>query len=198
MSPATWTSIGRSVPFIIVAILIDLVWLGAQSVTVTRVTDTLHVRAPEFRFLQGRVLTQLRDGRTARLDVRLELLGRASGPVLAADGTGVQRQLRPVGGAFRRDAARASRRARSRISRRRPPRRGAWRTSRFRCRRFRRIGAVQSGCGWCSRSRDDAPAPADGRGQWVLDPDIDRCAGSPSSAREAQPLVLEAGPFNVN
>ena len=69
MSPATWTSIGRSVPFIIVAILIDLAWLGAQSVTVTRVTDTLHVRAPEFRFLQGRVLTQLRDGRTARLFV---------------------------------------------------------------------------------------------------------------------------------
>jgi hypothetical protein len=78
-----WTSIGRSVPLIIVAILIDLAWLGAQSVTVTRVTDTVHVRAPEFRFLQGRVLTQLRDGRTARLDVRLELLGRANGTVLA-------------------------------------------------------------------------------------------------------------------
>jgi hypothetical protein len=83
LTPAAWTSIGRSVPLIIVAILIDLAWLGAQSVTVTRVTDTLHVRAPEFRFLQGRVLTQLRDGRTARLDVRLELLGRANGTVLA-------------------------------------------------------------------------------------------------------------------
>ena len=90
MTPARWTSFGRAVPLIIIAVIIDLVWLGAQSVTVTRVNDALHVRAPEFRFLQGRTLTQLRDGRTARLDVRLELLGKANGPVLAQVEQGAQ------------------------------------------------------------------------------------------------------------
>lgn len=52
----------------------------------TAVNDIVHVQAPGLRFLQGRVLTQLREGRSVRLEIRLEVLTRRDGmPIAAAD-----------------------------------------------------------------------------------------------------------------
>lgn len=196
MTPARWTSFGRAVPLIIVAIVIDLAWLGAQSATVTRVNDMLHVRAPEFRFLQGRTLTQLRDGRTARLDVRLELLGKANGPVLAQ-----------VEQAFdvsfdlweeRFAVTRIGKPARS-VSHLTSTAAEAW------CLENVTIpaSAIQPdrrGAVWMRlvlKARDDAPArQTDEEGGFSIRIMID--ALGRRAEREAAPLVLEAGPFNVN
>ena len=196
MTPARWTSFGRAVPLIIIAVVVDLVWLGAQSATVTKVNDTLHVRAPEFRFLQGRTLTQLRDGRTARLDVRLELLGRSNGPVLAQ-----------VEQAFdvsfdlweeRFAVTRLGKPARS-VSHLTSTAAEAW------CLENVTIpaSAIQPdrrGAVWMRlvlKAREDAPArQTDEEGGFSIRIMID--ALGRRAEREAQPLVLEAGPFNVN
>ena len=196
MSPGTWTSIGRSIPFIIIAIVVDLVWLGAQSVTVTRVNETLHVRAPEFRFLQGRVLTQLRDGRTARLDVRLELLGRASGPVLAQTEQAFNVSFDLWEERFA--VTRLGQPARS-VSHLTSTAAEAWCLENVTM-AASAIQADKRSAVWMRlvlRARDDAPArqtdEASGFSIRVLIDALGR-----RDAREVQPLVLEAGPFNVN
>ena len=67
-------------------VIAALARLTAQSPTMTLVSDTVHVRAPEFHFLQGELLTRLRDGRSARIDVRLDILARREGtPVTHAE-----------------------------------------------------------------------------------------------------------------
>ena len=156
----------------------------------------LHVRAPEFRFLQGRTLTQLRDGRTARLDVRLELLGKANGPVLAQ-----------VEQAFdvsfdlweeRFAVTRIGKPARS-VSHLTSTAAEAW------CLENVTIpaSAIQPdrrGAVWMRlvlKARDDAPArQTDEEGGFSIRIMID--ALGRRAEREAAPLVLEAGPFNVN
>lgn len=57
--------------------------LTAQTPTLTLTGDAVHVRAPEFHFLQGDLLTRLRDGRSARIDVRLDILARRDGTPVA-------------------------------------------------------------------------------------------------------------------
>ena len=196
MTPARWTSFGRAVPLIIIAVVVDLVWLGAQSATVTKVNDTLHVRAPEFRFLQGRTLTQVRDGRTARLDVRLELLGRSNGPVLAQ-----------VEQAFdvsfdlweeRFAVTRLGKPARS-VSHLTSTAAEAWCLENVTI-PASAIQADRRGAVWMRlvlKAREDAPArQTDEEGGFSIRIMID--ALGRRAEREAQPLVLEAGPFNVN
>lgn len=196
MSPGAWASIGRAIPLIFVAIVVDLVWLGAQSVAVTRVNETLHVRAPEFRFLQGRVLAQLRDGRTARLDVRLELLGRANGPVLAQTEQAFNVSFDLWEERFA--VTRLGQPARS-VSHLTSTAAEAW------CLENVTIAASaiqpdRRNAVWMRlvlRARDDAPArQTDEESGFSIRILID--ALGRRDARDAQPLVLEAGPFNVN
>lgn len=196
MSPGTWTSIGRAVPFIIVAIVVDLVWLGAQSVTLTRVNETLHVRAPEFRFLQGRVLTQLRDGRTARLDVRLELLGRANGPVLAQTEQAFNVSFDLWEERFA--VTRLGQPARS-VSHLTSTAAEAWCLENVTI-AASAIQADRRNAVWMRlvlKARDDAPArQTDEESGFSIRILID--ALGRRDARDAPPVVLEAGPFNVN
>jgi hypothetical protein len=196
LSPRTWTSIGRAVPLILVAIVVDLVWLGAQSVTVTKVNETLHVRAPEFRFLQGRVLTQLRDGRTARLDVRLELLGRANGPVLAQTEQAFNVSFDLWEERFA--VTRIGQPARS-VSHLTSTAAEAWCLENVTI-AASAIQADRRSAVWMRlvlRARDDAPArQTDEDSGFSIRILID--ALGRRDARDAQPLVLEAGPFNVN
>lgn len=196
MSPGTWTSIGRAVPLIIVAIVVDLVWLGAQSVTLTRVNETLHVRAPEFRFLQGRVLTQLRDGRTARLDVRLELLGRANGPVLAQTEQAFNVSFDLWEERFA--VTRLGQPPRS-VSHLTSTAAEAWCLENVTI-AASAIQADRRNAVWMRlvlKARDDAPArQSDEESGFSIRILID--ALGRRDARDAQPLVLEAGPFNVN
>jgi hypothetical protein len=58
--------------------------LFAQALTVTVSGDAVHVRAPAFRFLQGDALGRLHDGRSVRIDVRLDILARREGPATAS------------------------------------------------------------------------------------------------------------------
>jgi len=196
LTPARWTSFGRAVPLIIIAVVVDLVWLGAQSVTVTRVNDTLHVRAPEFRFLQGRTLTQLRDGRTARLDVRLELLGRANGPVLAQ----VEQAFNVSFDLWEERFAvtRLGQPARS-VSHLTSTAAEAWCLENVTI-PSSAIQADRRGAVWMRlvlKARDDAPArQTDEEGGFSIRIMID--ALGRRAEREAAPLVLEAGPFNLN
>jgi len=63
---------------------VALAGLSAQTLSATLVTDAVHVRAPDFRFLQGDVLMRLHDGRAERIDVRLDILARRDGPAAAS------------------------------------------------------------------------------------------------------------------
>lgn len=60
----------------------SVAWTSGQSVSVATAGDALHVRAPGFRFLEGRVLSRLRDGRSARIDFGLEVVSKRDGPVV--------------------------------------------------------------------------------------------------------------------
>ena len=69
---------------LVVLAAVSLARLSAQTLSATLVTDALHVRAPDFRFLQGDVLMRLHDGRAERIDVRLDILARRDGPAAAS------------------------------------------------------------------------------------------------------------------
>ena len=196
MSPATWTSIGRAVPLIVVAIVVDLVWLGAQSATMTRVNGTLHVRAPEFRFLQGRVLTQLRDGRPARLDLRLELLGRANGPVLAQAEQAFNVSFDLWEERFA--VTRLGQPARS-VSHLTSTAAEAWCLENITI-AVSAIPADRRGSVWMRlhlQPRDEAPARRSDEDSGLSIRVLIDALGRRDD-REMRPLVLEAGPFNVN
>lgn len=60
-----------------------VVALTAQGPSVSVVNDLVHLRAPDLHFLEGRALTQLRDGRAARFDMSVELASRRGGPAIA-------------------------------------------------------------------------------------------------------------------
>jgi hypothetical protein len=53
-----------------------VVWttLGAQAVTVNRTKDAMTVRAPGFSFIKGEPLTRLKNGRSLRVDLELDVL----------------------------------------------------------------------------------------------------------------------------
>lgn len=56
--------------------------LAAQSITVSTVAGALRVDAPGFGFIEGPVLSQLRDGRSVRVDLDLAVLERPGGPTV--------------------------------------------------------------------------------------------------------------------
>ncbi len=58
----------------------SVAWTSGQSVSVATVGDGLQVKAPGLRFLEGRVLSRLQDGRSARIDFELEVASRRAGP----------------------------------------------------------------------------------------------------------------------
>jgi hypothetical protein len=55
----------------------------AQSVTVARTGDALTVHAPQFDFIRGEPLDRLRDGRSVRVDLELDVLPGPGGPAAA-------------------------------------------------------------------------------------------------------------------
>jgi hypothetical protein len=56
--------------------------LAAQTLTVNAAGDALHVRARNFAFLEGPVLTRLKEGRSVRVDFELTVLSKPEGPVV--------------------------------------------------------------------------------------------------------------------
>jgi hypothetical protein len=56
--------------------------VSAQTVTVNAVADALHVQARGFGFIEGAVLTRLKEGRTVRVDFDLAVLTKPEGPTV--------------------------------------------------------------------------------------------------------------------
>jgi hypothetical protein len=56
--------------------------LAAQSLTVNAAGDALRVRARNFTFLEGPVLTRLKEGRSVRVDFELTVLSQPEGPIV--------------------------------------------------------------------------------------------------------------------
>jgi hypothetical protein len=56
--------------------------LMAQTVTVRTVADALHVQARGLSFIEGPVLTRLKEGRSVRIDFEITVLARPEGPVV--------------------------------------------------------------------------------------------------------------------
>jgi hypothetical protein len=84
-APGTW-------PFGIVLITLaaaSVVRVDAQTaraMTVTTVGNALQVNAPGFHVLAGETLARLKDGRSLRIDLELEVLARPAGRVVARTG----------------------------------------------------------------------------------------------------------------
>ena len=55
----------------------------AQSVTVARTGSAIRVRAPEFSFIKGEPLARLKDGRSVRVDLELDVLPGPGGQAIA-------------------------------------------------------------------------------------------------------------------
>jgi hypothetical protein len=55
----------------------------AQSVTVARTGNAVRVRAPEFNFIKGEPLARLKDGRSVRVDLELDVLPGPGGQAVA-------------------------------------------------------------------------------------------------------------------
>ncbi|HEU4693386.1 MAG TPA: hypothetical protein VFS23_33715 [Vicinamibacterales bacterium] len=56
--------------------------LLAQTVTVRTVADVLHVQARGFSFIEGPVLTRLKEGRSVRIDFEMTVLAKPGGQVM--------------------------------------------------------------------------------------------------------------------
>jgi hypothetical protein len=56
--------------------------LAAQSVTIRTIANALHVQARGFSFIEGPVLTRLKEGRSVRIDFELNVLTTPDGPVM--------------------------------------------------------------------------------------------------------------------
>jgi hypothetical protein len=56
--------------------------LFAQTVMVRTVADALHVQARGFSFIEGPVLTRLKEGRSVRIDFEMGVLTKPEGPIL--------------------------------------------------------------------------------------------------------------------
>jgi hypothetical protein len=56
--------------------------LAAQSLTVSAAGDALRVRARNFTFLEGPMLTRLKEGRSVRVDFELTVLSQPEGPIV--------------------------------------------------------------------------------------------------------------------
>jgi len=56
--------------------------LAAQTLTVDTAADTLRVEARGFGFIEGPVVTRLREGRSVRVDFELTVLAKPGGPIV--------------------------------------------------------------------------------------------------------------------
>jgi hypothetical protein len=56
--------------------------LAAQSVTIRTIANALHVQARGFSFIEGPVLTRLKEGRSVRIDFELNVLTKPDGPIM--------------------------------------------------------------------------------------------------------------------
>jgi hypothetical protein len=70
------TGRSRSAPLALALLALCAIGLGAQAVTVTRIADTIVVRAPAFAFIKGDPLVRLREGRSVRVELHLSVLPR--------------------------------------------------------------------------------------------------------------------------
>lgn len=78
--PAACDPLRRAALVAITVIACAAVRLPAQSVTVTRVGEAVAVRAPGFSFIKGETLLRLKDGRSVRVDLDLDVLPRPGEP----------------------------------------------------------------------------------------------------------------------
>jgi hypothetical protein len=56
--------------------------LAAQTLTMNAAGDALRVQARNFNFLEGSVLTRLKEGRSVRVDFELTVLSKPEGPIV--------------------------------------------------------------------------------------------------------------------
>jgi hypothetical protein len=56
--------------------------LGAQTVTIRRVADALHVQARGFSFIDGPLLARLKEGRSVQIDFDMTVLAKPGGPIV--------------------------------------------------------------------------------------------------------------------
>jgi hypothetical protein len=54
----------------------------AQTLTVRQVADALHVQARGLSFLEGPVLTRLKEGRSVRIDFEMTVMAKPDGPIV--------------------------------------------------------------------------------------------------------------------
>ena len=64
------------------AVVVHVAALPAQSLTVRENGGSLRIQAKGFRFIEGRVLERLREGRTVRVDFELDVLEMPGGPIV--------------------------------------------------------------------------------------------------------------------
>ncbi len=67
-------------PFVVIAAMTPR--LMAQTLTVRTVADALHVQARGLNFIEGPVLTRLREGRSVRVDFEMTVLSKPEGPAV--------------------------------------------------------------------------------------------------------------------
>jgi hypothetical protein len=68
------------VVLMLVAVVAPRLW--AQTVTIRRVADALHVQARGFSFIEGPVLARLKEGRSVRIDFEMGVLTKPDGPIV--------------------------------------------------------------------------------------------------------------------
>ena len=164
--------------------------------TVTRTGNAFTVRAPGFGFIKGEPLVRLKDGRSVRVDLELDVLPGARRPGRGAEPADLRPELRSLGRTIRRHAGGRAvafdlapdvggrrglvpRAAGGAGERARPPRPRA---------------AVLDSLGY--RSCVDArPPPDDGAGDFTLR-GTDRRA-EPAPQNDALTQSIEAGPFRL-
>ena len=64
------------------ALVLSPMVLAAQTLTVNAAGDALRVQARNFNFLEGPVLTRLKEGRSVRIDFELTVLSKPEGPTV--------------------------------------------------------------------------------------------------------------------
>jgi hypothetical protein len=81
--PAARGSVGGAALIALTLMTYTTIEILAQSVTITRTGSAVAVRAPGFGFIKGEPLVRLKDGRSIRVDLELDVLPGPGGPVAA-------------------------------------------------------------------------------------------------------------------
>jgi hypothetical protein len=67
-------------PLVLIAVMTPR--LMAQTLTVRTIADALHIQARGLNFIEGPVLTRLREGRSVRIDFEMTVLSKPEGPAV--------------------------------------------------------------------------------------------------------------------